>query len=139
MRFANLLNESATNRNISPELCEQMNFSPSAVPPEIFAYLSALRFFENGENEYAEAIERSGLVSSEQYLLHLRGGAMYSAGNLESALAFFVKAADSEPKGFFSLLRIYTDIELCAQRIGNYEIAYKYSAKHIALVENFGK
>ena len=139
VRFANLLYESATNRNISPELCEQMNFSPSAVPLEFFAYLSALRFFENGENEYAEAIERSGLVSSEQYLLHLRGGAMYSAGNLESALAFFVKAADSEPKGFFSLLRIYTDIELCAQRIGNYEIAYKYSAKHIALVENFGK
>lgn len=139
MRFANLLYESATNRNISPELCEQMNFSPSAVPPEFFAYLSALRFSETGENEYAEAIERSGLVSSEQYLLHLRGGAMYSAGNLESALALFIKAADSEPKGFFSLLRIYTDIELCAQRIGNYEIAYKYSAKHIALVENFGK
>lgn len=139
MRFANLLYESATNRNISPELCEQMNFSPSAVPPEFFAYLSALRFSETGENEYAEAIERSGLVSSEQYLLHLRGGAMYSAGNLESALALFIKAAYSEPKGFFSLLRIYTDIELCAQRIGNYEIAYKYSAKHIALVENFGK
>ena len=139
VRFANLLYESATNRNISPELCEQMNFSPSAVPPEFFAYLSALRFSETGENEYAEAIERSGLVSSEQYLLHLRGGAMYSAGNLESALALFVKAADSEPKGFFSLLRIYTDIELCAQRIGNYEIAYRYSAKHIELVENFGK
>ena len=32
VRFANLLYESATNRNISPELCEQMNFSPSAVP-----------------------------------------------------------------------------------------------------------
>ena len=84
-----------------------MNFSPSAVPPEIFAYLSALRFFENGENEYAEAIERSGLVSSEQYLLHLRGGAMYSAGNLESALAFFVKAAAFGAKG---LLLVAADL-----------------------------
>lgn len=138
-RFADILYDSATNRNISPELCEQMNFSPSAVPPEFFAYLSALRFFETGESAYAEAIERSGLVLSEQYLLHLRGEAMYSAGNFESALSLFVKAADSEPKGFFSLIRMYTDIELCAQHIGNYEIAYKYSAKHIALVENFGK
>ncbi len=141
MRFANLLYESTTNRNISPlRLCEQMNFSPSAVRRS-FSHIFRLFGFPKPARTNMRRRSNVPDLSRRSSIFFISGaGRCIRRVILNPALALFIKSRRFGAKGILLLLRIYTDIELCAQRIGNYEIAYKYSAKHISTrQENFGK
>lgn len=135
-RFARLLLDSTAERITPASLCDKTSFLPFAFDPDIFPYLVSLRCIETGAADKAAAIENSGLIQTLQYRCHIAGAILDRSGESAEALPMLIKAAEEKPNEVYSLLRIYTDIELCAQKLGEYEKAYKYSAKHIALIEN---
>lgn len=137
--LAKLLAEHAGDRRVPNELCAPDRFTPCAFPQELFAYLAAMRFLESGDFSAADAIVRSGLLISDSYRLHVQGAVLEERGDSESALEAFVRASEAPSIGFYSMLRLYTDIELCAQKLGDYKLAYDYSAKHILLIESIRK
>ena len=98
-----------------------------------------MTFIENGDVSSADAMLRSGLLVSDGYRYHVEGAVLEGKGESEAALQAFVKASQAESPGFYSTLKLYTDIELCAQKLGDYKLAYDYSTKHIALIDSIRK
>lgn len=137
--LAKILWEHAGERRVSLELCNMKRFMPCAFSHELFVYLSAVRFIESGDISAADVILNSGLIVSDFYRLHLEGAVLEKRDDPEGALKAFVRASEEPTLGFYSTLLLYTDIELCAQKLGDYKLAYDYSSKHISLIESIRK
>lgn len=136
---AHIIRDNAGVRNASVLLRDIRKYGDCAFPKEFYVYLTALKFIENGDFASAGVICESGLLFSDCYRLHIEGSLLDAQGESEKAISVLLHAAESVQNGFYSTLRIYTDIELCAQKLGDYKLAFEYSTRHIRLIENVKK
>ena len=97
----------------------------SAVGLGLFRYLTEGADFPISDENLREHIEAHALLSSGKYsdALKLLNGIEERKGTGEI--------------GTYLLFRIYTDIETCYRELGDFESAYRYSSKRLALFSAF--
>jgi len=97
----------------------------AAVESDLYAYM-------NDVAEYP--------YKNEYYALHQKGRELLAGRRYREALAIFeeLEARKGEPGiSAYLLFRLYSDMEICCREERDFERAYKYSTKRIALLSAF--
>ena len=77
---------------------------------------------------------------NEVFSLFAKGKTEMKNNRYENAMMYFTKLENMKSEiniPSFVLFRLYSELEICNRELRNFELAYKYSSKRIALIAAF--
>lgn len=137
--FLERLLQCVNSPTLTDEVLDAALYPESRVPAELFAYLRALHFWDNGRGTDADAIVRSGLINSPVYRDVVTAKGMMRQEHYAEAFSLLQKILADEKPGFFTVYRVLDALESCASTLGDFKNAYQYSTEKIRLLEQFAK
>lgn len=137
--FLTLLLDSVRMHEIPALLSQPHAYSLSRIPPEMFAYIAALRAIDRQEPDTAEAIMKSGLLHSALYIDFLTARLMATRGDIETACATLRRLYALSDPGFFTRYHMLNAIESWTGAMNDFKAAYQYSSQKVRLLEQFSR
>ncbi len=113
-------------------------FSASHIPPEMFAYVTALRLLEASDTDGVRTLlERTSLIHNTAYRDLLRARLCMTDGDFEKASALLRRILSTPGLGFFTRYHTFGAMESCASSMGDFKTAYQFSTQKIRMLEQF--
>ena len=131
--------QGANQTEIPRELALPSCFPGADIPPEFFVYIRALILFDEGRSSEADALRRSELISSQEYLDLLCAKSFIAAGQIDQAIPLLRDALSNADIGFFTKFHVLSAMELCASTSSDFKAAYQISRQKVHLLEQFSK
>ncbi|MBE6561561.1 MAG: helix-turn-helix transcriptional regulator [Ruminococcaceae bacterium] len=113
-------------------------FTPSRVPPEMFAYITALRMLDSADTAGAILIlDKTSLIHSSVYRDFLHARLSMAEGDAEKAGTALRRILAVPSLGFFTRYHAFSAMERCASDMGDFRTAYQFSTQKIHMLEQF--
>ena len=115
-------------------------FSASRIPPEMFAYASALRMADATDTEGARTIlERTPLIHTAVYRDLLSAKLCMAEGDFDKASTSLRRILSVTSLGFFTRYHTFGAMEQCASSTGDFKTAYQFAAQKNHMLEQFAR